>query len=115
MFPYLCSSCLIELAIDKTIMVWDIFDPDHVEYNDNNERIYGVPRKCLKGHNHFVEDVDVSFDGTFAITASWDKTIRLWDLQACECPKTVSGQRHFEGHTKDVLSVAFSADNRQVG
>jgi guanine nucleotide-binding protein subunit beta-2-like 1 protein len=37
-----------------------------------------------------------------------DKTLRLWDL---ESGKTV---RRFVGHTKDVLSVSFSADNRQI-
>ena len=37
-----------------------------------------------------------------------DKTLRLWDLNS---GKTV---RRFVGHTKDVLSVSFSADNRQI-
>merc|ERR1711988_1051503 len=39
---------------------------------------------------------------------SWDKTLRLWDLS------TGKTTRRFEDHTKDVLSVAFSADNRQI-
>jgi len=35
-------------------------------------------------------------------------TLRLWDLN------TGTTTRNFYGHTKDVLSVAFSADNRQI-
>ncbi len=59
-------------------------------------------------HNHFVQDVVLSSDGQFALSASWDGTLRLWDLAQ---GKT---HRRFVGHSKDVLSVAFSADNRQI-
>jgi WD40 repeat protein len=44
----------------------------------------------------------------FALSGSWDGTLRLWDLN------TGSTTRRFVGHTKDVLSVAFSVDNRQA-
>merc|ERR1712007_93167 len=60
------------------------------------------------GHNHFVEDVVISSDGQFALSGSWDGTLRLWDLV------TGNTTRRFVGHTKDVLSVAFSSDNRQI-
>ena len=60
------------------------------------------------GHNCFVSDVVISSDGQFALSASWDKTLRLWDLN------TGMTTRRFVGHTKDVLSVSFSADNRQI-
>jgi guanine nucleotide-binding protein subunit beta-2-like 1 protein len=69
---------------------------------------YGVPRKALVGHNHIVEDLALSSDGQFALSASWDHTLRLWDLS------TGKTTRRFVGHNKDVLSVAFSADNRQI-
>ena len=42
------------------------------------------------------------------ITNILDKTLRLWDLAS---GKTT---RQFVGHTKDVMSVAFSPDNRQI-
>lgn len=44
----------------------------------------------------------------FCLSGSWDGTLRLWDLN------TGTTTRRFVGHTKDVLSVAFSVDNRQV-
>jgi guanine nucleotide-binding protein subunit beta-2-like 1 protein len=62
----------------------------------------------VQGHNHFVQDVVISSDGQYALSASWDKTLRLWDLTS---GKTT---RRFIGHTNDVLSVSFSADNRQI-
>lgn len=54
------------------------------------------------------QDVVISSDGQFALSGSWDGTLRLWDLN------TGSTTRRFVGHAKDVLSVAFSVDNRQV-
>lgn len=50
----------------------------------------------------------ISSDGQFALSSSWDHTLRLWDLN------TGSTTRRFVGHTSDVLSVSFSADNRQI-
>ncbi|XP_041485786.1 guanine nucleotide-binding protein subunit beta-2-like 1 [Lytechinus variegatus] len=90
---------ILSSSRDKTVIVWDL---------TRNDVSYGVPKKSLKGHNHFVSDVVTSSDGQFALTGSWDKTLRLWDIG------TGNTTRMFRGHTKDVLSVAFSADNRQI-
>jgi len=69
---------------------------------------YGYARRALRGHNHFVSDVVISSDGQFALSGSWDATLRLWEIATGKCT------RRFVGHTKDVLSVAFSSDNRQI-
>ena len=44
----------------------------------------------------------------FIYKASWDTTLRLWDLSTGNTTKT------FLGHGKDVLSVAFSASNTRI-
>jgi guanine nucleotide-binding protein subunit beta-2-like 1 protein len=92
--PRCCCACS-----DKTVIVW------HLE---RSETQYGFPKRSLIGHNHFVQDVVISSDGQFALSGSWDGTLRLWDLN------TGNTTRRFVGHTKDVLSVAFSVDNRQA-
>lgn len=103
----------------------------------HEEGTYGQAKRALKGHSHFVQDVVISSDGQFALsggtdqsvpnlnltmtcrqaeqhaqssccTGSWDGTLRLWDLNSGNTT------RRFIGHSKDVLSVAFSVDNRQV-
>lgn len=90
---------LTSFATDKTIIVWQL---------TRDEDAFGYPKLILHGHNHFVSDVVISSDGQFALSASWDHTLRLWDLN------TGGTTRKFVGHTSDVLSVSFSADNRQI-
>jgi len=84
---------------DKKIIVWAL---------TREEGNYGYPRRSLGGHGHFVQDIVISSDGQFALSGSWDATLRLWDLNYG------TTTRRFVGHNKDVLSVAFSADNRQI-
>lgn len=91
---------IISASRDKKIIMWKI---DRTDMS-----ITGVPQRSLSGHGHFVTDVVMSSDGQFALSGSWDKTLRLWDLN------TGATTRQFTNHTKDVLSVAFSADNRQI-
>jgi len=90
---------LLTASRDKSIIVWQLV---------REEEKYGVAKRRLKGHSHYVQDVAISSDGQFALSGSWDGTLRLWDLN------TGQTTRRFIGHTKDVLSVAFSADNRQI-
>merc|ERR1712144_187241 len=90
---------ILSASRDKTVMVWQITGEDMK---------YGAPKKALRGHGHFVQDVVISSDGQFALSGSWDGTLRLWDLN------TGLTTRRFVGHSKDSLSVAFSADNRQI-
>jgi len=84
---------------DKTVIVWKI---------DEDDTDYAVPIRRLRGHSHFVQDLCYSGLGMHALTASWDSTMRLWDL------KTGNSMTTFVGHTKDVLSVAFNHGNTKI-
>jgi guanine nucleotide-binding protein subunit beta-2-like 1 protein len=90
---------IVSSSRDKSILVWTL---------DRNQEQYGRPRRALTGHSHFVSEVVISSDGQFALSGSWDGTLRLWEIN------TGRTTRRFVGHEKDVLSVAFSADNRQI-
>lgn len=85
---------------DKSLILWSI--------TGQQDDKYGVAKKRLVGHAHYVQDVALSSDGQYALSGSWDGTLRLWNLE------TGRTQIRFIGHTKDVLSVAFSADNTKI-
>jgi WD40 repeat protein len=62
--------------------------------------------RTLEGHTDHVNGVAVTSDGCFAVSASGDETLKMWDL--------VTGQalRTLEGRTSDVLGVAVTSDGR---
>ena len=93
------SNLVVSSSRDKTLMIWEL-TPD----GENP----GYARRSLHGHGQCVASAVLSSDGQYALSGSWDKTMRLWDLN------TGSTIRTFKGHTKDVNSVAFSGDNRQI-
>jgi guanine nucleotide-binding protein subunit beta-2-like 1 protein len=95
---------LLSSSRDKSVIVWQLTGGG----NTHDDDAYGYARRALRGHSHFVSDVVISCDGAFALSASWDSELRLWDIAS---GKTT---RRFVGHEKDVLSVAFSVDNRQI-
>src|SRR5262249_53327768 len=65
----------------------------------------------LKGHTETVEAVAVSPDGKFIATACFDKTIRLFDAATGKEIRSYGGA---QGHTNQVLCVAFSAKGDQI-
>jgi len=60
------------------------------------------------GHTGGVNSVVISPDGTRALSASDDRTVKLWDLHSGACLKTL------EGHTEYVFSVAISPDGTRA-
>jgi len=58
----------------------------------------------LEGHTAVVRSVAFSPDGRYALSGSWDKTVRLWEMNSGEQLAV------FTGHTDFVWKVAFSPD-----
>jgi tRNA A-37 threonylcarbamoyl transferase component Bud32 len=62
----------------------------------------------LKGHTNIVTSASFSPDGTRIVTASGDKTAKVWDA------KTGTETFTLKGHTGQVRSAAFSPDGTRI-
>lgn len=55
----------------------------------------------MKGHSGHITDLQVSPDNAFVVSASTDKTVRVWDFTGASVTVLL-------GHTEDVLRISFS-------
>ncbi|MCD4843867.1 MAG: TIR domain-containing protein [Methanosarcinales archaeon] len=62
--------------------------------------------RTLEGHTGPVSAVAVTPDGRFAVSASSDRTLKVWDFKKGEIVRTL------EGHTDWVRAVAVTLDDR---
>jgi len=67
----------------------------------------GEQRTRLRGHEEAVSGLWISPEGTRLLSASWDRTVREWDVAPDAPPDFVATLR---GHTDQVLDVDFSPD-----
>ncbi|MBE9044840.1 caspase family protein [Pleurocapsales cyanobacterium LEGE 10410] len=121
---------LISTGVDKTVRIWQVF----ARYT-NNESIYtvaanptsntfatagsdgeikvwrnqlnGTPEliRTLSGHQDTVSQIKYSPDGQLMASASWDKTIKLWDRSTGKLIDTLK-------HEQGVNTIAFSSDSQ---
>jgi WD40 repeat protein len=64
--------------------------------------------QTLEGHNKGVSSVAFSHDSARLASASFDSTVKVWDVSSGECLQTL------EGHSSGVSSVAFLHDSARL-
>ena len=97
------SVLVVSGARDNSVVSWAA-NPSRTSLEDE----VALPVRRLEGHSGFVQDVALTNNAEYALSASWDKSLRLWNLKTGAC----FGK--FLGHGKDVLATAFSPDNRHI-
>ena len=78
----------------KNLILWDLTT--------------GRELRTLTGHTGDVSSVAFSPNGKYALSGSWDETIKLWEVA------TGREIRTFAGHTRIVDAVAFSPDGIHI-
>ena len=64
--------------------------------------------RTIEGHTNVVTAVAVTPDGRRLISASYDKTLKIWDLECGEHLKTL------KGHSAWVTAVTVTPDNKRI-
>lgn len=67
-----------------------------------------VLERKLMGHRDWIWNIAISPDGTWAVSGSDDKTVRIWNLESGKCRMTL------KGHAGDVSSVAITPDGKRI-
>jgi WD40 repeat protein len=72
------------------------------------EIVYNYRVKNFKGHTHWVNGVSFSNNGKIVASASFDGTVKLWDVTTGQDIKTL------KGHKSQVTSVSFSPNGKII-
>lgn len=78
------------------------------EYDYLRYRFDHQGQASLVGHSEYTIRVAISSDGSRVVTASKDKTLRVWDTQTRECLLVLRGHKH------PVHFVAMTADGKWI-
>jgi len=96
---------MVSASDDKTLRVWDL-ESGLRRFLPHPWR--GRELRTLEGHSYTVYGVAIAPDGRFAVSASWDHTLKVWDLQSGRELRTL------EGHSNIVFSVGITPDGQRA-
>ena len=83
-------------------------EPKWITTGPGVEEDWSACQQTLEGHSRSVTSVAFSPDSTLVASASYDETVKIWDIATGTCTQTL------EGHSDWVNSVAFSPDSTLV-
>lgn len=99
------------------------YNGDKVYYGgiDNEIKCYNVGEQkveeCIEGHQDTIGSLEISHDGQYLMSNSFDETLRIWDIRSGtvkgkRLTKTMSG--HSQGNEKTLIRGCWSKDGLYV-
>jgi WD40 repeat protein len=82
--------------------------PEKITLKPGMSNSWSACLQTLEGHSSSVYSVAFSHDSTRLASASYDRTVKIWDASSGACLQTL------EGHSGEVTSVAFSHDSTRL-
>ena len=98
------SKHVVTTSRDKTARVWAADGSDR-----ERPVVLRAHTMSFDGHEAPVVDAAFSPDGKRVVTASWDKTARVWVVDGFD-----SKPRVLRGHETEVTTAAFSPDGKRI-
>jgi WD40 repeat protein len=72
------------------------------------DRLDSQVGRIFRGHEDLVTSVYLSDDGQFMASASWDRTVRVWDTTNGKC------RLHLRGHEEFIAGVCISPNGKKI-
>lgn len=114
------STLLAVASDDFTISIWRQFQPG----TWGNGQVWTQPSHIMGGHSHSIRSISFAPARNLLVSASVDKTLRIWDTGIMERPvgnevsdqprQTVAANIHGSRHEYPVSRLALSSDGRKI-
>jgi len=105
-----CKEVCVDMSADGTVAVSGGTHPDHALRVW--DAVSGLLKKKLYGHTGGIYSVALSADGSTAVSASWDCSVRLWDVESGTCIRVLTEET---GRTSGYIvsrELALSEDGK---
>jgi WD40 repeat protein len=90
-----------------SINLWEFIDLEGYYHEPDDDAIYKTPSKTFNDHKKEITAITISKDNKYLISASKDKTIKIWNIRNRKCLKTIE-------ETEEVKSIVISNDNKSI-
>jgi WD40 repeat protein len=102
------SALVFSPAYSITRNLFQNEEPDWIVTKPHTEHEWTACLLTLEGHSGWVVSATFSPDGKLVVSASYDKTLKVWDPVTGTCTQTL------QGHNDEVISATFSPDGKFI-